>query len=234
MHLASEKVRLAGEAAELAASFLVSAGSDYEAYEAEIEAKEGNRGGGARANPLQGVAFDGQAVALNPRTPNEVAIKEWAERVKCMRPGDHIAANTGSSPQEGNNGEEQWILAVYVDWNAEQDLFEVRDAEEDDPSVEQFKLRMREVSPLPKIKNGDDPSIHEPNTNVLAIYPETTVFYKARIVTSAQWLGNDEYSSYMVEFEGDTESSQSVDVRHVLVPPTWLLPTSLSERIDAR
>ena len=143
MHLASEKVRLAGEAAELAASFLVSAGSDYEAYEAEIEAKEGNRGGGARANPLQGVAFDGQAVALNPRTPNEVAIKEWAERVKCMRPGDHIAANTGGSPQEGNNGEEQWILAVYVDWNAEQDLFEVRDAEEDDPSVEQFKLRMR-------------------------------------------------------------------------------------------
>lgn len=223
-HISSEKVRLAGEASELAASCLLRLGDDYEAYEAEVDAKEGARAtNSARTNPLHGVSLETNSASIQPRTPNEYALKEWAERIKYMRPGDQLAANTSQSASTSAN-EEQWILAVYQDWNSEQDLFEVRDYDEEDPSAEPFRLRMRDVVPLPKLNLGAEPPIYQRDTNVLAVYPGTTVFYKARVVKEAQRLGNDQYSSYQLEFEEDSGSTQRVEIKYVVQPPTALLP----------
>lgn len=114
-------------------------------------------------------------------TPSERLLEDWAERVKAMKPGDYVAAR-GGEKEEG-----QWILAQYSRWNTDHELFEVTDVDEEEQGREPLRLKMRDLVPLPK--DGSSPYLE--GTTVLAVYPSTTTFYRARVVQQPHYSSGE-------------------------------------------
>lgn len=94
------------------------------------------------------------------------------------KPGDKVAARVKSS-----DGEENWILAEVSSFNTTTNKYEVDDIDAEE-GKEQHVLSKRKVVPLPiwKASPETDPEALFPReTLVLALYPQTTCFYRALI-----------------------------------------------------
>lgn len=95
-------------------------------------------------------------------------------------PGDHVAARV-RTPE----GEEQWILAEVVSFNPSTNKYDIDDIDEEGGNrKERHHLSRRRFIPLPKMKVN--PSTHksalfQKQELVLALYPQTTCFYRALI-----------------------------------------------------
>ena len=122
-----------------------------------------------------------------------------AEPNYICRPGDHVAARV-KYPDE----EEQYILAEVVAYNANIGKYEVEDIdyseEEGKNEKERHQLSRRRIIPLPLYKadpfhNMD--ALFQVKQLVLALYPQTTCFYKAVIHNVPKTKDND----YTVLFE---------------------------------
>eukprot|EP00794_Sanderia_malayensis_P014048 gene14048-15509_t len=118
-----------------------------------------------------------------------------ADSGHVSRPSDHVAARV-----KGLDDEEQWILAEVVSYNPSTQKYDVDDidyTEEDGKSgQERHHLSRRRVVPLPLWKA--DPSrnpeaVFQPNQLVMALYPQTTCFYRA-LVNESPKTSQDEYS----------------------------------------
>eukprot|EP00112_Aurelia_sp_Birch-Aquarium-sp1_P013900 Seg298.3 transcript_id=Seg298.3/GoldUCD/mRNA.D3Y31 product="SAGA-associated factor 29" protein_id=Seg298.3/GoldUCD/D3Y31 len=111
------------------------------------------------------------------------------------RPSDHVAARVKAS-----DGEEQWILAEVVAYNPTTQKYDVDDidyTEEDGKaSQERHHLSRRRVIPLPLWKadpeRNPEASFH-PNQLVMALYPQTTCFYRA-LIHEPPKTAQDDYS----------------------------------------
>ncbi|CAB3995880.1 SAGA-associated factor 29 [Paramuricea clavata] len=95
-------------------------------------------------------------------------------------PGDHVAARVRTP-----DGEEQWILAEVVLFNPSTNKYDIDDIDEEGGNKkERHHLSRRRFIPLPKMKVN--PSTHkhalfQKQDLVLALYPQTTCFYRALI-----------------------------------------------------
>ncbi|XP_064612708.1 SAGA-associated factor 29-like [Liolophura sinensis] len=101
-----------------------------------------------------------------------------ADNNYVAKQGDKVAARV-----RGSDGEENWILAEVVSFSSSSNKYEVDDidAEED---KERHTLSKRRIVPLPiwKANPETDPEALFPkDTLVLALYPQTTCFYRALI-----------------------------------------------------
>lgn len=93
------------------------------------------------------------------------------------KPGDKVAARVKS------DDEENWILAEVVTFNTNTNKYDVDDIDADE-GKERHTLSKRRIVPLPiwKANPETDPEALFPkNTLVLALYPQTTCFYRALI-----------------------------------------------------
>ena len=106
-----------------------------------------------------------------------------ADSAYICRPGDHVVARV-KYPEE----EEQYILAEVVSYNLNIGKYEVEDIdyseEEGKNEKERHHLSRRRIVPLPLFKadpaqNPD--ALFQMKQLVLALYPQTTCFYKAII-----------------------------------------------------
>jgi len=122
-----------------------------------------------------------------------------AEPNYICRPGDHVAARV-KYPDE----EEQYILAEVLGYNSNIGKYEVEDIdyseEEGKNEKEHHQLSRRRIIPLPLYKA--DPAhnmdaLFSVKQLVLALYPQTTCFYKAIIHNVPKTKDND----YTVLFE---------------------------------
>lgn len=113
--------------------------------------------------------------------------------------GDHVAARV-KYPEE----EEQYILAEVVSFNVAIGKYDVEDIdyseEEGKNEKERHQLSRRRIIPLPLHKA--DPQVNPealflPKQTVLALYPQTTCFYKAMIHSVPKTKDQD----YTVLFE---------------------------------
>ena len=118
-----------------------------------------------------------------------------AEANYICRPGDHVAARVKYS-----DAEEQYILAEVVSYNANIGKYEVEDIdyseEEGKNEKEHHQLSRRRIIPLPLYKadpvhNMD--ALFQVKQLVLALYPQTTCFYKA-IIHNIPKTKNDDYT----------------------------------------
>ena len=79
----------------------------------------------------------------------------------------------------------------------------------DPSSARQHVVSSRMILPLPTT----EPSVYTPQnvfargTWGLALYPDTTCFYKARVHTSPSEMGGEPPIDYLVEFEDESEAS---------------------------
>lgn len=101
-----------------------------------------------------------------------------ADNNYIAKPGDKVAARVKSS-----DGEENWILAEVASFNSATNKYEVDDIDAEE-GKEQHVLSKRKVVPLPiwKASPETDPEALFPRDSlVLALYPQTTCFYRALI-----------------------------------------------------
>ncbi|XP_028559121.2 SAGA-associated factor 29 isoform X2 [Podarcis muralis] len=105
------------------------------------------------------------------------------------KPGDKVAARVKTV-----DGDEQWILAEAVSYNHATNKYEVDDIDEE--GKERHTLSRRRIIPLPQWKANpetDPEALFQKDQLVLALYPQTTCFYRALIHTPPQ-RPQDDYS----------------------------------------
>ncbi|MGH0147540.1 UNVERIFIED_CONTAM: hypothetical protein FKN15_012338 [Acipenser sinensis] len=105
------------------------------------------------------------------------------------KPGDKVAARV-----KAVDGDEQWILAEVVSYSHAANKYEVDDIDEE--GKERHTLSRRRIIPLPQWKANpetDPEALFHKEQLVLALYPQTTCFYRALIHAPPQ-RPQDDYS----------------------------------------
>ncbi|XP_015785912.1 SAGA-associated factor 29 [Tetranychus urticae] len=128
--------------------------------------------------------------------------------------GDMVAALV-----KGPDEDENWILAEIVSYNSNTNKYEIDDIDEE--QKERHTLSRRRVIPLPLMRANpetDHEALFEKGTLILALYPQTTCFYRA-IVQEPPKNAQDEYQ---VLFEDSSypdgySPALSVPQRYVIV-----------------
>lgn len=120
-----------------------------------------------------------------------------AETNFVAQQGDHVAARVRTP-----DGEEQLILAEIVSFNPSSNKYDVDDIDEEAGrnGKERHHLSRRRVIPLPKLKANPvthPQALFQKDQIVMALYPQTTCFYKA-VIHQPPSRPQDEYS---VSFE---------------------------------
>lgn len=103
-------------------------------------------------------------------------------------PGDMVAALV-----KGLEEEENWILAEVVQFLPTQNKYEVDDIDEE--QKDRHVLSKRRIVPLPLMRANpetDKYALFPKGTTVMALYPQTTCFYKA-IINTLPHTSTDEY-----------------------------------------
>ena len=129
-------------------------------------------------------------------------------------PGDKVAAKNG----------EDWILAEVITNNENSSNLVVEDIDAIDPSKSKMTIPRGEILPLPQWRANpqcDGGALYEVGAAVMALYPQTTCFYKG-IVASVPELSTEDY---IVLFEDPAYPSgyspaMSVPQKYVVQFPT--------------
>uniref|UniRef100_A0A182PHC9 SGF29 C-terminal domain-containing protein n=1 Tax=Anopheles epiroticus TaxID=199890 RepID=A0A182PHC9_9DIPT len=119
-----------------------------------------------------------------------------ADSSYIAKPGDMVAALVKSE-----EGEENWILAEVVQYVSSTSKYEVDDIDEE--QKDRHVLSRRRIVPLPLMRANpetDGQALFSKGTTVMALYPQTTCFYKA-IINQLPQTANEEYE---VLFEDPT------------------------------
>lgn len=114
-----------------------------------------------------------------------------ADPAHVVEKGKMVAAHV-----KGQDGEENWILAEVVSFNSGANKYEVDDIDSEE-GKERHNLSRRRVVPLPVYKADPErhpEAIFPKGTLVLALYPQTTCFYRATIHEPPRKGVSDEYS----------------------------------------
>nr|XP_002131731.1 SAGA-associated factor 29-like [Ciona intestinalis]XP_002131736.1 SAGA-associated factor 29-like [Ciona intestinalis]XP_026691831.1 SAGA-associated factor 29-like [Ciona intestinalis] len=105
------------------------------------------------------------------------------------KPGDKVAARVRT-----DEAEEQWILAEVVSFNSSLQKYEVDDIDEE--GREHHVLSKRRVVPLAQWKANpetDPEALFPKGALVMALYPQTTCFYRA-VISKQPTTAHEDYS----------------------------------------
>lgn len=120
------------------------------------------------------------------------------DKYRC-KPSDQVAARVKTE-----DGEEQWILAEVHSYNSHNHRYIVDDIDEEGHNEQRrYHVSKRRIIPLPIYKANpptNPEALFKPKQLVLALYPQTTCFYRALINDRPK----DVHSEYSVEFEDAT------------------------------
>ncbi|XP_015171756.1 PREDICTED: SAGA-associated factor 29 homolog [Polistes dominula] len=111
-----------------------------------------------------------------------------AEPTYIAKMGDMVAALV-----KGSEEEENWILAEVVQFNQATNKYEVDDIDEE--QKDRHTLSRRRVVPLPLMRANPETDPHAlfaKGSVVMALYPQTTCFYKA-VVNHLPTTATEEY-----------------------------------------
>ncbi|KAI9291644.1 DUF1325-domain-containing protein [Neoconidiobolus thromboides FSU 785] len=120
---------------------------------------------------------------------------------------------------DSDDPNQEWILANVIHYYPEKNRYQIEDAEvDDDGQKTKYILPTKYVIPLEtKELNHEFPVGHE----VLALYPNTTCFYKATVkaLPSQNRSKGHHLNHYMVLFEDDDDTERWVEKNMVLDMP---------------
>ncbi|XP_041348428.1 SAGA-associated factor 29-like [Gigantopelta aegis] len=169
----------------------------------EIKGASQNRRFGDSDRPKQIMR---RGVLMNLLQQNAVTLPLWVSK-----PGESLPPLCGAVPADNNyvakagdkvaarvkgqDGEENWILAEVVSFNPTTNKYEVDDIDAEE-GKERHTINRRRIVPLPiwKANPETDPEALFPKgTLVLALYPQTTCFYRA-LVDESPAGPQDDYS----------------------------------------
>ncbi|KAG1441836.1 hypothetical protein G6F56_011313 [Rhizopus delemar] len=114
---------------------------------------------------------------------------------------------------------DEWILAVVVQYYPDRNKYQVEDVDEDG-GKQYYMLSPKYVIPVPTPKEAELAQEIPVHKDVLALYPGTTCFYKATVISSPN--KNKDIKNYRVQFEDDNNEVKHVAPEHVLEMPKSL------------
>uniref|UniRef100_A0A8C8XG88 SAGA complex associated factor 29 n=1 Tax=Panthera leo TaxID=9689 RepID=A0A8C8XG88_PANLE len=138
------------------------------------------------------------------------------------KPGDKVAARV-----KAVDGDEQWILAEVVSYSHATNKYEVDDIDEE--GKERHTLSRRRIIPLPQWKANpetDPEALFQKEQLVLALYPQTTCFYRALIHTPPQRVSSPHGRGRTGHDDWADPMGHGVTVH---LPPLLTTSSSLSE-----
>ncbi|KAJ3426651.1 hypothetical protein M0812_26218 [Anaeramoeba flamelloides] len=152
--------------------------------------------------------WDGQPIPLCGKIPCQ---KEYIGSV-----GDLVAASIVI------NGQKSIILCHVKSFNQQTETYQLADYFQDlnKPPTYYLKIVKQNVIPLPSSLS----TLHHPQTefekgdHVLAVYPNTTTFYPAQVISSpgSRSNGGNPTFNYLLHFTNDTVEQQEIYSRFVL------------------
>ena len=138
-------------------------------------------------------------------------IERKRRRMKvAARPGEQVAAKITRTDENGS-----WILAVVQRFNPDTENYDVQD-EDDTTNSKILRLPWNHVMRLSTGTEG----LFEKNTKVMAIFPETTSFYRAVVSKPPVWtLPPGSFTpivqELIVKFEDDEDADHKTPHRRV-------------------
>lgn len=113
---------------------------------------------------------------------------------------------------------EEWILAIVIQYFPDKNKYQVEDVDQDEYGQKpRYMLPPRYVIPIPNSDEAKAATEIQAHQDVLALYPGTTCFYKATVVSPPS--KNKDLTSYRVQFEDDNDEVKQVMPEHVLEMP---------------
>ncbi|KAL3772350.1 hypothetical protein ACHAWO_006009 [Cyclotella atomus] len=154
--------------------------------------------------------FDGHAL-----TPSR---RKWKRRKYAASQGDQVAAKVTRTDENGS-----WILAYVLRYYPESETYDVQD--EDDTS----KLIRLPWNHVMRLSNGSEGWLDK-GSKVMAIFPETTSFYRAIVSKHPVWTdgkgegdnGKPRVKEVILKFEDDED--QDGKTPHRRVPSRYVIP----------
>jgi len=161
----------------------------------------GNKENIRRAAHMKMLANSAQTIPLwvgqEGEQPPQLCGAVQADQAYVANMGDMVAALV-KGPEDEN-----WILAEVVSFNHSTGKYDVDDIDEE--QKDRHTLSKRKVIPLPTMRANPETSpdaLYEKGTTVMAIYPQTTCFYKGVIKDQPATPSDD----YEVLFEDPSYS----------------------------
>lgn len=163
--------------------------------------------GGASAEYVRATAhFDGSA-------PDHL-VRRRRRSKNAARPGDQVAAKVTRTEENGS-----WILASVQRFYPDSETYDVQD---EDDTEKMIRLPWNHVMRLSTGAEGG----FEKGTRVMAIFPETTSFYRGYIAKQPQWIlpqgeTTPRVKELILKFEDDEEAGKTP---HRRVPSRYVIP----------
>ena len=150
--------------------------------------------------------FDGRALPL--------AARKRKRSKFAAGPGEQVAAKVTRTDENGS-----WILASVQRFYSDTETYDVQD--EDDTS----KLIRLPWTHVMRLSTGSE-GCFKKDTDCMAIFPETTSFYRARVSKEPNWRldrsGNPIVKEIIVKFEDDEDGQGNTP--HRRVPSRYVIP----------
>ncbi|CEG63324.1 hypothetical protein CU097_009405 [Rhizopus azygosporus] len=116
---------------------------------------------------------------------------------------------------------DEWILAVVIQYYPDRNKYQVEDVDQDEYGGKQhYMLSPKYVIPVPTPKEAEMAPEIPAHQEVLALYPSTTCFYRAVVISPPS--KNKDIKNYKVQFEDDNDEVKQVAPEHVLEMPKTL------------
>ena len=151
--------------------------------------------------------FDGRAPSL--------AVRKRQRSKMAARPGEQVAAKVTRTDENGS-----WILASVQRFYPDTDTFDVLDM---DDTSKLIRLPWNHVMRLSMM--GAE-GVFQKGTDCMAIFPETTSFYRGKVSKSPAWKmdrgGTPVVKEMIVKFEDDEDANGRTP--HRRVPSHFVIP----------
>jgi len=166
-----------------------------------------------------------------PQVPFSREPKARREALAAQLPlleGRKVAFHPHVNKAGGDVESDTWILAIITKCiNADKNRYEVRDPEPQENGANSlYNTTLRSIIPLPDPNAPrDSPSslfaYHEftKGSTVMALYPDTSTFYRAQVIASPRDLPGRTVSSYKLKFEDDDNQEHLVAAEYVVEWP---------------
>eukprot|EP00215_Chloropicon_roscoffensis_P001333 CAMPEP_0198468702 /NCGR_PEP_ID=MMETSP1456-20131121/9049_1 /TAXON_ID=1461544 ORGANISM="Unidentified sp., Strain RCC1871" /NCGR_SAMPLE_ID=MMETSP1456 /ASSEMBLY_ACC=CAM_ASM_001119 /LENGTH=318 /DNA_ID=CAMNT_0044194967 /DNA_START=6 /DNA_END=962 /DNA_ORIENTATION=+ len=223
--LADEKVELTSTAYELLGGHISLLDEELVKFESELTFNLAEQ----ELEHLHQQQADALANRDN-RTPTAAAAVTYTAREEFqIKQGDQVAAKTSRT-----GAPDEWILARVMNVSDDSSTITILDEHADaGGSSSIHHLSPRQVIRLPKPKEKKNAKLFQEGSFVLAMFPETTMLYRAVVVQTPRWQGkNGSWGPYSLAFDDDEDPNnpgysinRQVAFQHVVpLPRDFKLP----------
>lgn len=158
--------------------------------------------------------------ALPPKKWNAKSRKDWVNGQLPLGKGRAVAFRLPAKAGAGDVKSENWILArVISSINGDKNRYHVEDVDynpqEPTPEQGRYNATLKSLVPLPDSRTAETraatypPQEFPPGTQVMALYPDTTSFYKAWVISGPESVASlGEKGKVSRDFLGYCERAQ--------------------------